>query len=151
MPALGNEDIGRLDVSMHDSFAVRRVQPVGDLYSQRQARFQFHRAPANQVFEGGAVEELHRQEGAAVLFSDVVDGADIGMIQRRRCFRFALKAGQGLRVAGDVVGQQLQRYKAMQPQVFSFVDDSHSASAELLDDAVVRNCLPDHWSRILRA
>src|SRR4051794_40590714 len=130
---------------MHDSFAVRRVQPLSNLYPQRQARFQVHRASANQVFEGGTVKELHRQESAAVLFSDVVDGADIGMIQRRRCLRFALKAGQDLRVAGDIVRQKLQRHKAMQAHVFSFVDDSHSASTELLEDAVVRNCLPDHW------
>ena len=43
-----------------------------------------------------------------------------------------------------------QRDEAMQARVFSFVDDSHSASAELFEDAVVRNCLPDHWCRILR-
>jgi hypothetical protein len=104
----------------------------------------FHCAPGDHVLEGGAVEELHGQKGSAVLFSDVVDGADIRMIERRCCLRFALKACQGLGVGGQIIGQELQRHKTMQPHIFSFVNHSHSPSAELLDDAVMRNGLANH-------
>ncbi len=33
----------------------------------------------------------------------------------------------------------------MQPRVLGLVDDAHAAAAQLLDDAVVRDGLADHW------
>jgi hypothetical protein len=33
----------------------------------------------------------------------------------------------------------------MQTRVFSFVDHTHPTATQLLDDAVVRDGLPDHW------
>jgi hypothetical protein len=40
---------------------------------------------------------------------------------------------------------------AAQRFVLGLIDNAHAATAELLDDAVVRDGLSDHWSRILRA
>ena len=37
----------------------------------------------------------------------------------------------------------------MQADVLSFVDHAHAAAAQFLDDAVVRDGLPDHWAEIL--
>ena len=51
------------------------------------------RTPRNAVFEGHPVEKLHRDEGPAV-FADVVDRADVGMVERRRGVGFTLKAGE---------------------------------------------------------
>jgi hypothetical protein len=50
--------------------------------------------------------------------------------------RFALKAGQGLRIAGNVIGQEFEGYKAMQPCVLTFVDHTHAAATEFFQDAV---------------
>ena len=36
LPAIGNEDVCRLDVAMDDSLLMRRVQAVGDLNGQIQ-------------------------------------------------------------------------------------------------------------------
>jgi hypothetical protein len=66
------------------------------------------------------------------------------MIQGGCGLRFALKAGEGLRVAGNVIGQELEGYEAMEASVFRLVDHTHAAAAQLLDDAVVRDDLPDH-------
>ena len=38
----------------------------------------------------------------------------------------------------------------MQPRVLGFVDDTHPSTAEFCDDAIVRDSLADHWSKILR-
>jgi len=38
----------------------------------------------------------------------------------------------------------------MQPGVFGLIGYAHAAATELLDDAVVRNGLADHWREILR-
>jgi hypothetical protein len=52
-------------------------------------------------------------------------------------------------------GQELQRHGATQLGVFRLVDHAHTATAEFLDDAVMRDRLPvqtrkiGHWMRIL--
>src|ERR1019366_5313885 len=55
-----------------------------------------------------------------------------------------------LRIFSNVVRQELQGDKAMQLYVLSFVDNTHAATAKLLDDAVMRNGVADHSWRILR-
>ncbi len=59
--------------------------------------------------------------------------------------RFAPKAVQGLRISGDLIGQEFQGDEAAELGVLSLIDDTHTATAELLDDAVVRDGLADHW------
>ena len=83
-------------------------------------------------------------KGCPACWSDFVDGADIGMIQRRGGLRFSLKAGQCLRVFGHVVGQKLQRDESVQSYVFGLVHHTHAAAAELFDNAVMRDGLADH-------
>ncbi len=61
-----------------------------------------------------ALQKLHGDEVRAILLANVVDRADVGMIQRRGRLRFALEAVQRLRVSGDVFGQELESDKAME-------------------------------------
>ena len=79
-----------------------------------------------------------------ILLADVVDGADVGVVQRRRSLGFTLKTGERLGVSGNFFGQEFEGDKAMQPSVLSFVNHAHPAAAELLDDAVVGDGLADH-------
>jgi hypothetical protein len=44
------------------------------------------------VLERAAVHEFHGDEGMAVLLADVVDGADVGMVERGGSFGFATEA-----------------------------------------------------------
>jgi hypothetical protein len=57
-----------------------------------------------------------------VLF-DVVDSADMRMVERGRRARLATEPIEGLRVAGEILGQELQRDGAAEPRVFGLVDD----------------------------
>jgi hypothetical protein len=57
--------------------------------------------------------------------------------------RLASKPFQGLRIAREFIGQKFQGDKAAKLGVLSFIDNTHSAATELLDDAVVRNGLAD--------
>jgi len=52
-------------------------------------------------------------------------------------------------IFGDIIRQELQGDKATQFDILGLVDDTHAATAELLDDAVVRDGLPDHWVAML--
>ena len=72
------------------------------------------------------------------------------MVQRRGSLGFTLKAGECLRVFGYVVGQELECHKAAEFDILSLVHHAHTSAAQLLDDAVVRDGLADHWTRILR-
>ena len=79
-----------------------------------------------------------------VLFTNVIDRADVWVIQRGRSLRFSLEAGQGLWVSGPILSQKLKRNEAMETRILSFVNDSHPAAAELLNDAIMRDGLTDH-------
>ena len=144
MSALGHEKIRGLNVAMDDSLAMRGVEGIGDFDSQFEQGFEFHRPSTDAMLQGHAVEKLHGDKGLAVLFSDVVNGADVGMVQCGRSLGFALKSSQDLGVAGDFFGEELQRDETMEAGVFSFVNDSHPATAEFFDDSVVRDSLTNH-------
>jgi hypothetical protein len=101
-------------------------------------------------FSFGPLEIFHRDERFAVFLAEVVNGADVGMIERRSGLRFTLETAQRLRIAGDFVGKEFQRHEAVQARVLGFVNHTHAAAAEFFENAVMRNGLPDHWPRILR-
>ena len=148
MAAFGHENICRLDIAVNDARRVRRIESIGNVDSKRQQLFQFKRPPTNTMLERHTVQELHRDEGLPVLLANVVNGADVGMIQSRGRLGFALKARQSLRILGDIVGKELQRDEAMQPRVFRLIDHAHAAAVEPFDNTVVRDSLVDHARRI---
>src|SRR5208283_4762840 len=80
----------------------------------------------------------------SALLADVVDGADVGMVERGSGLRFAAKTAEGRGVANHVIGKKLQGDEAMQAGLFGFVDHAHASAAELLDHLVVRDVLADH-------
>jgi hypothetical protein len=78
------------------------------------------------------------------MFADVVDRADIGMIERGRGLCFAAKTFQCLTILSKILWQELERDEAAQTGVLGLVDDTHSAAAELCKDAIVRDGLAYH-------
>ncbi len=91
-----------------------------------------------------AIQILHGDERLAVLLVYFVDRADVGMVQCRSGLGFALKTGQSLGVLRYFVGQEFQGYEAMELDVLGLVHNTHSTTAQLLDDAIVRDGLADH-------
>ena len=90
-----------------------------------------------------AIQKLHGDERGAVLFVNFVDGADVRMIQGRGRLSFALKAFEGLRVSGHVVGQELQRDETAEFDILGLVDHAHTTAAEFFDDAVMGDGFAD--------
>ena len=66
------------------------------------------------------------------------------MVERGSRFSFAPKAFKRLRVARQFFWQEFEANGAVQPSIFSLIDDAHPAAAESFDDAVVRNRAADH-------
>src|ERR1700680_1469966 len=95
-------------------------------------------------------QKVQGNEGLAILLANVVNGADVGVVQCGSSLGFASKASQSLGITGNLLGKKLKGDEAMQPGIFRLKDNAHATTAKFLDDAVVRDSLPDHYGQILR-
>ena len=77
---------------MHYAVAVGVVERVGDLNGVLQHLVQRQRALLQPVRQRFAFQVLHHQVVDSVLLADVVQRADVGMIQAGDGARFALEA-----------------------------------------------------------
>src|SRR5262249_25124820 len=100
-----------------------------------------HRTPGNHVLERDTVKKFHDKEGLARLLADVINRADIRVIQGRSRFGFAPESLKRLAVIGEIFGQKPEGDEASEAGVFGFVNHSHTTSTELFDDLVVRDGL----------
>ena len=113
MPALGDENVRRFDIAVHNAGGVGRIQRIADFDSQRKRGFNIQRLPRDPLPQCHPFEEFHRDEGVPSLLANVVDCADVGMAQRGRCFRLPPEAAQCLRVSGYVVRQELECHESV--------------------------------------
>ena len=90
------------------------------------------------------LQQFHRDEGSPIGIVNLVDGADVRVVQRGRGLGFPLKTAEGLCVLGELVGKKLQGNLATELQVFRLVDNTHPAAAQLLHNVIVRDGLADH-------
>src|SRR6516162_6794790 len=144
-----DEYVRGLDVPMDDPFGVCRVQGVGDLDADIENLFDLQWLSTNLLFQRRAFQIFHGDERLSRLIVNLVNRADVGMVQSRCCLRFTLKAGESLCIFSNIVRKKLEGDKAMQLHILGFVDHTHPTAAQLLDDAVVGNGLADHRVEIL--
>src|SRR5262249_10829003 len=129
LTARGNENIGWLDVSMDDAFAVSCIERIGDVNGDSEEGFEIEGAASDGVLESFAFQAFHGDVGAAIFFADVIDCADIRMIERRGGLSLALEADEGLRILGDGVGEKFQCDEAPKAGVFRFEDNAHPTAS----------------------
>ena len=94
-----DEDVGGFDVAVDDARAMRGVQRVGDLGAHVEGGVQAQRTGGEPILQRRALQILHDDERPPVLLADVVDGADVRVVERRRRLRLAREPAQGLGVA----------------------------------------------------
>ena len=83
------------------------------------------------------LQQLHDNELLTFVLVNVVDGADIGVVQGGGGSGFTPEALQGLRVAGKLLGQELEGDHTAQAHILGLVDHPHAAAAELFQNPVV--------------
>src|SRR5215469_13302947 len=111
---------------MNDAFGVRGLQPVQNLNSKIKEFRSWQRMFLDMALKSLAVQQLHRNERLALILINVVYGADIRMVQRRRSVGLSLKAFEGLLVTREVQRQKLECDQASQLSVFRFVHNAHA-------------------------
>ena len=126
----GDDDIGRFQIAVNDTGRVggrERIRDVGGIFYRV-----FHWQPAAGVhlLERSAGNVLHRDETNTVLFHDVVDRDNVGVIESGGgpCFlqESALPAG-----IGDLLrGQGFQGDDTVKTNVTSLIDLAHSSSPQ---------------------
>ncbi len=88
------------------------------------------------------LQQFHGDEGSPIYFVNLVDGADVRMIQRGRSLGLPLETAEGLCVVGKFVGKELQGDVATELQVFCLVHHTHAPAADPAEDAVMGDRLP---------
>ena len=77
-------------------------------------------------------------------FANVVNRADVGVVQCRCRLGFTLEAGKSLWVSGNTSGRNLRATKRSQAGVLRFVNHAHTATAKFFNDLIVGNGPADH-------
>jgi hypothetical protein len=121
-----------------------RIEPVRDLDCQIENLVCLERLSLNTVLEGAALQVLHRDEVPAFILVDIIDGADVGMIQSGGCLSLASESLERARVRRHIFRQEFQGDKTAEFGVLGLVDDPHPPAAQLLDDPVVRHRPANH-------
>src|SRR5580704_1300723 len=132
---------------MDDALGVRGIEGIGNLYGVIEQFVGGHRTAFDGAAEGLAFEEFHDDEAATVLFINIVDRANVRMVQCGSSSRLALETLKRFLVSGELVRKEFQRDLAAEANVLGFIDDTHTAATEFLDNAVMGDSLADHGSR----
>ena len=121
------------------------IKSVGDLNTNVEDGVHRERTPGDAVLECFAFEQLHHKKCFPFKFLNVVNRADVGMIQGGGGAGFAAEALEGLRILAQLLREEFEGDAAAQLEVFGGVDDAHAAATELFKNAVVSEGLAGHW------
>ena len=146
------EDVGGLDVAMHNAPRVRSVQGIGERKRDLEQFLPVDRPAREPLIERLTFEQLHGDEWR--VRNDVVDGADARVIEGRCCACFTMEAFECLVRDRNRPGENLDCDGAFEACVSSAVDFAHSAGSERRDDFVgteARASGQGHESRVILA
>ena len=121
---------------MHDTTAVRFFERLGDLGSDLQRLFRCKRRAAQPRLQRLARDMLHDDAGAPVDVGQLVNLADVGVVECGRRPRLAVQPIARGRVFLERLGQELDRHLATQLRVVGEKHLAHAAFAEAGEDAI---------------
>src|SRR5262249_55120550 len=126
-------------------------QSVGNFHCKFQEQRGAQRPPADAMLKSSTFKKFHDNEALAVAVNDVVDRADVRMVQSRSSTSFSPETVDSLTIPDKFRRKKLQRHQTAQPGVFRLVDDTHAAAAQLFKNPKMRNGLTDHRGAALAA
>ncbi len=107
-----------------------RIECFRDLDSEAQ-QFIGGQGPAgDSVFEITAFQQFHDEQRLAVKLHDIVDRANVRMIQRGGGACLASKAFEVSRIAGTHVTQEFHGDVTAESHIFGAIDNTHTAGTK---------------------
>ncbi len=141
--ALGDEDVARFDVPVHQVVRMGGVQRGGDLEGDPAGGLQRQRSVAvEQRPQIPPPDVAHRDVEHAVGLPGLEDRHDVRVVDRRGHPRFMGEAPAEGVVPGELGRQQLHRHGTAEPQIFRAVDHRHPAPADLVLEQVLGDPAP---------
>ncbi len=137
LSVLADMDVRWLQVAMDDSPGVREAEAVRDLLHDAEDLIHGDgRAALDELLQVLALEQLHHHVEVPLLFDEVIDGDDIGVVEPGGVSRLALEALHEIGVGAESLGDDLDRDVTVQDGIVAFVDLTHGPFANLPDDVV---------------
>ena len=100
-------DVGGLQISVDDPFLMRGLEGIGDLSRNRQCFGQGNGAARDAIGETSSPSTSSiTSAGRPSSLFEAINGADVGMIERREHASFALEAREPVGVGGERVRQE---------------------------------------------
>ena len=127
---LRQHDVAGLQVSVDDPAPVCSVERVDDLDRVFDRSRERQRSPLQPLLERLTIDVLHDQVVDVVLHPDVVERADVRMIQAGDDPGFALEACDALRVVRQMLGQRLDGDGAVQARIDGAIHLTHAARGD---------------------
>ncbi len=150
---VGEKNVPRLDVAMHQASGERRLQALRHLEADLQhPQLRDALLVLDPIIQAPAIHQLHHDVELPVIPPDREHLHHMRMLDRRRDSRFILELLGKRLVAGKLPPEQLQRDEPMQPQIARLEDRAHPARPERLDHLVVlKDTLHPHLRAAARA
>ena len=123
---------------MRDAGTMRAIERIADLNRRSPAPRPpaAHRIAPDAIGQRLAFEELEDEVVEIAVASDVVDRADVRIVERGDGARFLFEAPARFRVRRERAGQHLHRHGPIEPRITGAIDLAHAACAERRDDLV---------------
>ena len=126
----GKENVGRLQVAVDDAFLVRRGQAVGNGGSDLHRLAPRQRSAFEPRAECLSVEQFHDRVDPLVGATNIVNGQDVGMRERRNRPSLTLEALARVGTCRRPVAHYLDRDIALEPRVVGSIHLAHPARAD---------------------
>ena len=133
---VGDQDVRRLDVAVHQSARVRGVERAGDLGQDDARHLEREGTAIDHAAQVRPGHEAHREVEHALLLAAAMDGHDVRVLEGRRQARLGPEARGRVLVLHPLGRDQLQRHGAIEIDVHRLVDDAHPAAVEQPVDPV---------------
>jgi hypothetical protein len=130
------EHVGRLHVAMHQAARMGRIEGARHLGEDPDRLVRIEAAPLQSLLQVATFDVAHGDEQEVLSRPGLVDGDDVGMVDRGGELRLAKEAVTERLVLGEAGSEQLERDPPLEPQVLGQIDDAHAAEAEQRLDPV---------------
>ncbi len=128
---------------MDDALGVGGFQRLADLNAQVQDEIDLERLALDALRQRLPLHQLHHDERLSLVLPDLMNGADVRMVECRSRAGFAEEPIQRGLVPGGLLGEELEGDRAVQDRILRSVDDPHPPAAKPVHDAIMRDVLAD--------